>query len=338
MNGSVCAISGEYVDSVVDLVIPGPEPLIIARHYGSHSGWSYNHVDKIRIFSAYYNENDYLSTIMDIRHASGSRHNYFYPRTKDVENHKKLKFKFLMPKGFTNAALSGKSNMKNQKMYLDFDNRTIEAKSPAGDQSFFTRVSREDDYHFYVQQKMETVSGNRYVYKKSKTEWQSLPCITCENSKTEKLYSKVTVEDGEDYSFNLITSNDRTLNYHHRKHIINRKTYEPIIEQMVDDPQTFYYLDRVKNPSSPKEYYKYGKRDLNDGLQIKCRVRSNGNQENFLKTRYYHYGDNHVGGKIGDVKLKYTDDYRIDRVKCQSAPVGTSMNPLLPIVLSTIAM
>ena len=37
VNGSVCIISGEYVDLAVDFVIPGPEPLVIARHYGSYS-------------------------------------------------------------------------------------------------------------------------------------------------------------------------------------------------------------------------------------------------------------------------------------------------------------
>ena len=212
VNGSVCVISGEYVDSVVDLVIPGPEPLVIARHYGSHSGWSYNHVDKIRVFNTYYKQHDYPSVVMDLRQPSGARLNYLYPRAKDLDKREKLKFKLLMPKGFTNgaAALSGRTNMKNQKMYLDFDESTIEAKSPGGDKSFFTRTSREDNYHFYVQQKMEKVNGSHYIYKKSKTEWRSLPCITCENSKTKKLYSNVEVEDGEDHSFNLITSDERT--------------------------------------------------------------------------------------------------------------------------------
>ena len=50
VHQSVCAISGEYVDAIVDVIIPGPEPLVISRVYTSFCGekpWNFNHYDRL---------------------------------------------------------------------------------------------------------------------------------------------------------------------------------------------------------------------------------------------------------------------------------------------------
>jgi hypothetical protein len=62
VNQSVCAISGEYTDSVVDLVIPGPEPLVISRVYTSATiePWSFNHTEHF--------------LLKEVRHGGESKH------------------------------------------------------------------------------------------------------------------------------------------------------------------------------------------------------------------------------------------------------------------------
>ena len=58
VNESVCVITGEYTDSILDLVIPGPEPLTLNRVYTSFSGkspWSFNNCDRLILENVFYN-------------------------------------------------------------------------------------------------------------------------------------------------------------------------------------------------------------------------------------------------------------------------------------------
>src|SRR5438270_5154913 len=51
VNGSVCVVTGELVDSQTDLVIPGPTPLTLSRNYSSQDlsasylfhAWHFSH-------------------------------------------------------------------------------------------------------------------------------------------------------------------------------------------------------------------------------------------------------------------------------------------------------
>ena len=57
VNQTVCAISGAYTDAVIDLILPGPESLVIQRSYSSNGGinlghsWSLNHRTRL-LFSS----------------------------------------------------------------------------------------------------------------------------------------------------------------------------------------------------------------------------------------------------------------------------------------------
>lgn len=101
VNGSVCAISGEYIDSKIDIEIPGPETFVLRRNYGSFAkggvfgfGWSYNHHDLIE-FSEGRTKNG-IAWIISYRQATGAEILFEHPQTDDVLN-RETKFKIILP-------------------------------------------------------------------------------------------------------------------------------------------------------------------------------------------------------------------------------------------------
>jgi hypothetical protein len=68
VNQSVCVISGEYTEAVQDIVLPGPEPLILQRFYGNQSrgnlgrAWSFNHGESLIVGDAIYDQKVFLQT------------------------------------------------------------------------------------------------------------------------------------------------------------------------------------------------------------------------------------------------------------------------------------
>ncbi len=88
-NHSVCVISGEYVDSIVDVMLPGPEPLVISRHYASFStgdkpGWFSNHADTLILSSGMYEEK-FPVYVVSLRQPSFAQFDYFHAKTKEAQ-------------------------------------------------------------------------------------------------------------------------------------------------------------------------------------------------------------------------------------------------------------
>ena len=110
VNESVCVISGEYVDAAVDLVVPGPEPLVIQRRYGSHSlsvngnlgrSWSLNHGELLILGQSVYDDGQEESQqvwVMALRQPSGAQLDYMYPVSKSAKKKKRLDFRLITPK------------------------------------------------------------------------------------------------------------------------------------------------------------------------------------------------------------------------------------------------
>lgn len=121
VSQSVCAISGEFIDSNVDVVIPGPEPLAVRRHYGNQSvgHWSFDHRDRI-FFGETKNRQQEPTYVVCIRQPTGAHLDYFHTISKQSSKSDRLSFELVVPKGLTNGAtcLSGRYNAKNQKVRL----------------------------------------------------------------------------------------------------------------------------------------------------------------------------------------------------------------------------
>ncbi len=143
VNQSVCAITGEYTDSMLDVCIAGPEPLILSRTYASFAfdAWSYNHFEVFTLYEAYYK--GVPSYLLALRRPSGARLGYVHEK-QEHSKLKKLPFTLVPPVGLTNGGsiLSGKTNVKNQKVHVDLDQKKAVARTGDGSHKFF-KVGRE---------------------------------------------------------------------------------------------------------------------------------------------------------------------------------------------------
>jgi hypothetical protein len=102
VNQSVCVISGQYIDSVIDLVIPGPEPLVMQRHYGNQADgniggfWSFNHFARMAAGKALYQKEQPI-WVLALREPSGSQFDYIYPQSREATKKKHLQFQLIVP-------------------------------------------------------------------------------------------------------------------------------------------------------------------------------------------------------------------------------------------------
>lgn len=332
INHTVSAISGEYIDAVQDVILPGPEPLVIQRFYGSHTrgsighGWCLNQHESIVLCSAQHNGTPVW--IVGVRQPSGAQLDFMCPKSKETLRKSDVVFDLNVPKGLTNGGsnFSGRTNLKNQKLHYFPKEEKIISISGAGDRRIFTKTHTTGDGRCLCGQKKEIkVNGSKYIYEGSGKDWDSR--IKCLNSKTNQLYSDVklnNVEITEKKPFILTTSDGRKIKYFFDKHHYKKKEGEKNNRTIIH--RTQFYLAKVENPYAPNEHYRYGPKALSKDFQIISKRKPEGR---FLNTEYYRKGINHVGGPILDIHLTELDDYRLDRVKKQKAPVGTNQNPIV---------
>ncbi len=327
VGGCVCAISGEYTDSVVDLVIPGPEPLVISRVYNSFSGhcpWHFNHKEKILTeFGAYRNKAHHACYLYQ---ANGARLNYICEAKKYTKD-KMNEFEFVVPQGLTNGAtaLSGKTNLKNQRFYRS--KHEVKVLSGAGNVKFFEEGELTDNYdNTYWKISEEKANGSRYKYEGKSIGLMGTSKIICENKKNKTEYSNVSIRmfdiDGGDCQ-TIETSDHRKLTYFFKSHKYHTHDKYDAAQDYI--PITRHYLTEVNHPYAPKEVYKYGEKALNRDWQITSKSRDHGKR--FLNIDYYHEGKNEVGGNVGIIDLD-DENFRLDRVKKLKAPVGTDQTPI----------
>jgi hypothetical protein len=155
-------------------VIPGPESLVITRHYDSQAGgplassWSFNHNETLILGDAEHEKKGPI-WLIGLRQPSGAQLDYIHPSSKDGLKKKKLEFKLLVPKGLTNGAsgLSGQTNIRNQTVHFYPESKKAVSVSGAGDRCTFVNTgyrNEEDDWQTFVRQKEEKVNGSVYTY------------------------------------------------------------------------------------------------------------------------------------------------------------------------------
>ena len=326
INQAVCAISGEYTDSIVDLVLPGPEPLTISRVYTSfriQKPWSFNHCDKLILGDVLYDHEP--SYIVAFRQPSNAQLDYIFQKTDNYKKLKKIPFKLVVPKGLTNgaSALSGKTNIKNQTLHFYPDDYIIIAQSGAGNRKTFEKVGNtKDGWPICSQISEEKVNGSCIRYEGKPSGMSGTEKVICENKENKKLYSFVKFSNkhlGDDIYLETLTASDgRELSY-----FIKHDCYK--VKEKIKNAENNYHVDRfyltkVMHPYAPHEKYSYREKALSKDMHISSKSRDEGNR--FLNIEYYQKGVNHVGGVIGYIDIKEKDDFRLDRVKKLQAPVG----------------
>ena len=117
VGGCVCAISGHFVDSSVDMVLVGPEPLVFERTYASvtsdgnfGTGWSSNHGNSLR-FGKLRDRNKKQVWGSFLTEESGA--SLFYKRRHSKKDKKRCEVELLLddPDGLTNGSKPKRSTL-----------------------------------------------------------------------------------------------------------------------------------------------------------------------------------------------------------------------------------
>lgn len=327
-NGTVCVISGEYVESSEDLVLPGPEAFAIRRSYGSHArgnfgtAWVMGH-QEVLLCANVIREGERCKLFRLIE-ASGAQVDYVSP-ANEYKKKKRINPKLIVPRGLTNGAnfLSGRTNLKNQVIHYDTEEHTLSAVSGAGNRKVFRYAGKTGCGNYAsLLTREEKVNASVYLFERDADHKKK---ISCKSAKTGELYSglKYSLDHYTEKEPLVITANDgREIKYYFKQHKYTEPSYaEPtgkhsgktIIEQ--------HYLAKVESSYTPNEWYSYEKKCNSKNLHVVLKKKPNGR---FLETKYYEKGHNSLGKKIKGVDIDEPYDYRVDRVKEQLAPVGTT--------------
>jgi RHS repeat-associated protein len=335
INNAVCCITGEYVEQAVDIFIPGPEPLVIGRSYSSQdmggnlcTSWSINHYDSAvgSTITQFYKSHFRLL----LTQPSTARLAYLYTIKDDkFKKERKIEFKLNLPKGMTNGSaseISGRSNLKNQKVYYYPQDEEIKVIDGAGNKRFLKKGSanKEASYYSWQQMQEDKISGNCLLYKHDEdTHLLSRICAT--NKKHDVLYGEVEIKRRGSKEHPIVsyeTNMGKEVLYHFDRHKYKVKTKEKYSTQ--EDYFVENYLKKVERTDRPNQFYKYTEKSNDKQLHVSHKILPD---NRFLKVSYYKKGINGLG-KLDPITLK-KDDYRLDRVKTLSAPAGADDTPIV---------
>lgn len=318
--GHVCPISGEFVYSQTDLVVPGPTPLTVQRSYRSRN-ISWGHLKKswqlfepLRMLSGV--ELSKNENLVRVPTSMGAELTYVH--YKGDESKKLLVHSMRIPYGLTNCSsnyLSGQTNIKNNKLVIHTQDPLCKYKGEltAGDgtkrffyHSYKTELSRVFDLY-------EEHKPNRtkkiFQYNKDFTPKEISIC----NQTNSITYASLNLEL---ISTNTITSsNGKKTKYNYTKH-----KYKDFNNQEVWD----WFISSVESDQHPNESYEYksGVRPKHFWMLSKI----NKPDLRYLEIEYYRDGINTVGDR--EEKLP-KGNYSIDRVMTLKAPVGHDATPVI---------
>ena len=333
IGGHVSAITGEFVDFQTDLVISGPEPLVLQRCYssGNHSsgylgnGWAINHPQSMTIHGAV-SSTTKLKFLALIGESSGGI--FKYSVEVPIES-KTIPLQMKMEKinGFSNCGsgvIGARSNIKNQKVVGNFaKGMNCQVTSPCGDTRYYTpsvQLARGGAIFELSWEKKASGRLTLYTYDKVK----AISQIRTTNHDQTTTYNSInfTYIDVEDFLKNprtkLKTSDGRDLTYNFMR-----------MKASKDDKKNgysdLYYIKNVISSYRPTENYTYTKKA---GSIYQQMSRKDWPESRFIEAEYYAVGANTVGSITND-RFCPKGDPKINRVKLLKAPVGTGPSPVV---------
>lgn len=324
IDGSVSAITGDFIDSQVDIILPGPEPLILQRSYSSGDdsqdffcrSWHFNHPYGFAVHGSGESRNkDYRAHLGE---SSGGMVTY-KGSTKASKGSVLLKPSKL--KGMTNCGngeISAKTNLKNNDMHLYFPDFRCKVWSGSGGMRSFIEVS---DGHLNLEFEKKP-NGNRIFYKYRPDRY--IESIRAANDYGDVTYSSINFilpnnlkDFRKDPYMRLEASDQSKVTYRFSKHRFDIRKKEHI---------TKYYLSDVERTDKPWEKYEYEVKDKDNYLMRVCsKKRPEGR---FLSAEYYAVGANNVGD-MQMVHITKKEDFRNGRVRVLKAPVGPDATPVI---------
>lgn len=318
----VNAITGSYQEFSQDLVMPGPEPLVLQRVYCSsdhelgslYHAWNINHGGFFDLSSSKESFGILHGPLGSLAALSGPK----IPKHGPIPLRLDLK---KMSKSLSNAFSglpSGRTNKKNICLILDKENKQCSQMTGSGSVLYYKKRSKEDPeecfypecYYLRWEQKP---NGNRVHT--SYDRYNRIKSISTTN-KDGHVFASATFDypAKKDFKHNpriyVYASDGRHIIYNLKKSISN-------------EGNTRYFLEKAVRPEGPDETYHYDKKISG----VKYAVHQKDSPEGrYLMTKYYHKGTNKtVDGKF-HVSDKYDPLYR--RVQSQWAPAGQDRTPI----------
>jgi RHS repeat-associated protein len=340
--GCVNAITGDYVDSSVDMVIPGPEPLFFERSYASSSstsgdllaGWNHNHGAKISMFVS--REKSYFAHYQD---RSGSSLIYGDSSSKYKDNPSILKLNLeKCSRGITNCPrlISGKTNVKNSIIKFNTTKRENSAKLITGANSelffdSFGEVQQDSDYTptVYRLTSEKKPNGNKLFYQYEKRTRKEITNLVLEGVTAKDASGQITFgsiqwsggfSDSEPLSIHLTGSDgknvDYAFTYYKTASLGQKRPFLTSVKRSDGSHESFSYETRYIKPSfgDPTQYLSFlNKKQLPDGR--------------FTQIEYYNEGKNSLS-YADPLELSNRLDFRYGRVKRILGPVGVDETPI----------
>lgn len=331
VNRCVNAISGDFIDCQIDLVVPGPQPIVIQRSYSSAEdnnglylfshGWNLNHEGEIDLQQQILPRNPETGIVpesyihyAETREGNGTRLLY----TGDIRNglklHSRIKAKHLTNCG--SGEISGRTNLKNTRLDKA-KNDALHMTFGSGIKRIFNRSNTDSTYKEYSLDEEVHPSGNKLSYKYDKKS-PRLRKIIAHNGAEDKLahvvFEEPSERDSDDSNFiTLHSSQGKSVKYTFSR--FNNKAY----------------LTSVERPNHPLEEYKYQEYERKDSSREKHIYhklkRKNRPDGRFQKIEYYDTHKDSHSVAMHPVHIQHGCPI-IGRVKCISAPVGVDDTPI----------
>lgn len=315
VNGSVNVINGCYLDSEVDFMIPGAEPIFLERNYVSTDtdergpfgkGWNRNHfgiVERKR-YRRPRKTKRHEATVLE---SGGAMYQY--------GGRRRYSFKML-PKSYEDAVtncgsgkMSGRTNIKNNILDYEEDEGTCIFNKSSGERLFFTQHKHR--YTWRLTRELKA-NGNQFTY--TYLDDGRLGLLKCLNRKG-KLLDKLNFEYGRNDKDDFVFINHegrRKVSYRLKRYRGKKTKSAP-------------YIVEVNRKDAPKVGYKY--EDKHDDAYIARIVRKNKPEGRFQEIKYYKRGRNYVAGRR--IKIKHETNTVLNRVMEQRAPVGHDSTPIV---------
>lgn len=334
VNRCVSAITGDYMESSADLVIPGPEPLVFERFYASSdyqteclaNGWRHNFDSTVAFKYTYglwiggyrMESPDYLA-----RYSEPSGRSTLFSGNEPRKGHE-VKMKFSSEhnlKGLTNYGLgtiSGQDNLNNVGILFQTKKENLLIKMGDGTERQYARNKRYSSTTYAIHEEKK-LNGNKLKYTYNKH--HELESVQFMDGSEKKLYSsfkfvETPKKKGKDPKFEIIGNDGQQVSYTLKKVKSSKKDKERGIGDC-------YRISEVDRSHAPKESYQYVPKTNLSSAHI-CRKEYP--NDRFLEIDYYTSGDNDVGGK--SIKLSKSS-FQVDRVKLLKAPVGNDATPII---------
>ncbi len=348
---SVSSISGEWIHSDTDMMVLGPEPLILNRCYiGDHAhddrlgyNWDFNRPHKL-IVSTQDKRTQHYQIFARLQQSSGIA-------TIHESSVHKSKLDGIIPmhlsrsQGLTNCRgeISAKTNLHNTIIQLDLKNKQCAAVSGSGQLTYYNFAYQEnatqwipakigvghykESYLDHYQPLYERKpNGNTYNYGKG--------LISVSNSDQSEVYGDIKFKSDSLETLKIQASDGKTATYKFSTYYHPVKTINGELRGFI--PKRFY-LSEVRFSHKPTETYEYLNPPSEDLVETPRKPLLTAKRQphgRFQEVEYYYKGDNTIDMSSDqersiNIHLGNDTDYRYHRIKVIKEPVGHNAKPVI---------